>query len=176
MSQQDNMQKNEMIVIAKVGATYCLKGQLKLFVLSDSIKTALSYGQWYIKKVSDRNWFPLTGETISPVGTKLIIKFSDANVKEIAAKYTNALLAVPRSTLKDTDEDEYYWADLTGMQVVNIEGYSFGTVYNILDTGANDVLCCKQNAQSYLIPFITNNIIKVSKDNKIITVDWQYDY
>lgn len=176
MSQQDNLQNNEMIVIAKVGATYRLKGELKLYVLSDSIETALSYGQWHIKKASDRSWSALTGESVSRVGDKLIIQFADAVVKEVAAKYTNALLAVPRSVLKDTAEDEYYWVDLIGMQVVNKEGQPFGQVYDILDTGANEVLCCKHKDQPYLIPFVNNYVIDVNKDQKLITVDWQYDY
>ncbi len=176
MSQQDNVQSDEMIVIAKVGATYRLKGELKLYVLSDSIETALSYGQWYIKKASDRTWAVLTGESVSRIGDKIIIQFADANVKEIAAKYTNALIAVPRSVLKETADDEYYWVDLIGMQVVNKEGQSFGKVDDILDTGANEVLCCKHKDQSYLIPFVNDYVIEVNKDQKLITVDWQYDY
>jgi 16S rRNA processing protein RimM len=173
MPQQTN---DNMIVIAKVGAPYRLNGELKLYVLSDSIETALAYGQWFIKKTSDRAWQPLTGETVSRIGDKLIIQFTDANVKEIAAKYTNALIAVPRSVLKETAEDEYYWVDLIGMQVINHEGQTFGQVVDILETGANEVLCCKHQDKTYLIPFINEYVHEVNRGSKVITVDWQYDY
>ena len=105
-----------------------------------------------------------------------MIKFIDADVKEIAAKYTNAMIGVPRSALKETAEDEYYWVDLIGMKVVNQDGKSFGQVIDILDTGANEVLCCKYHDKSYLIPFIDNYVNYVNKHDKTIFVDWQYDY
>ena len=173
MSQQDS---HNMIVIAKVGAPYRLKGELKLYVLSDSIEMALAYGQWYLKKTNDRTWQALSGEIVSRIGDKVIIQFPDTQVKEIAAKYTNALIGVPRSALKDTEEDEYYWVDLIGMQVINQQKQVFGKVDDILDTGSNEVLCCKHEDKTYLIPFVSDYVIEVDRKNKMITVDWQYDY
>ncbi len=174
MLQQDN---DSMVVIAKVGAPYRLKGELKLYVLSDSIETALSYGQWYIKKPSDSIWHKLEGEVVSRVGDKILIQFPDANIKEIAAKYTNSSIGVPRLALKEiAEDDEYYWVDLIGMSVINQQGDSFGWVEDILDTGVNEVLCCKHGDKKYLIPFGKDYIVEVNQKVRQIIVDWQYDY
>ena len=37
------------------------------------------------------------------------------------------------------EEDEYYIADLIGMKVVLEDGSSFGTLTDVMETGANDV-------------------------------------
>lgn len=49
-------------------------------------------------------------------------------------------LEVPRSSLPPTEEDEYYVADLIGLEVVEEEGRSLGTVRDVSNYAANDVL------------------------------------
>ena len=115
-------------------------------------------------------------KSINKIGNKWIIKFSDTDVREIASKYTNALLAVPRSSLQNTNENEYYWIDLIGMDVINKDGDPFGKVIRMIETGSNDVLCCKYKKSQYLIPFIKDYVINVDTDKKLIAVDWNYDY
>ena len=168
------MQK--MVSIAKVGAPFGLSGELHLYILSDSIEDALSYKPWYIKKPDTKQWSVLNNESVSRLGTKLLIHFDGINTKEKAALFTNAMIAVPRDALKATEADEFYWVDLIGLKVLNQAGDEFGYVDYILDTGANAVLCCKKNQQEFLIPFIKNYVITVDSRKKQVIVDWQYDY
>lgn len=166
---------SSMVIIAKVGAPYHLKGQLKLHPLSESIEKFFPQ-PWFIKKIYDCDWNLMLDKSINKIGNKWIIKFSDTDVREIASKYTNALLAVPRSSLQNTNENEYYWIDLIGMDVINKDGDPFGKVIRMIETGSNDVLCCKYKKSQYLIPFIKDYVINVDTDKKLITVDWNYDY
>lgn len=168
-----------MIIIAKVGSTYRLKGKLKLYFLVDSIEYVLSYDKWYIKKPSDTYWLELSNSSVSQRNNKFFICFSDANTKEAASKYINSLLAITRSALQDIEDiDEFYCSDLIGMQVKNKEGEIFGQVQNIIDTGANEVLYCKREKalSPYLIPFVKDHVIEVDKCLKLIIVDWKHDY
>ena len=168
------MQK--MVSIAKIGAPYGLSGELNLYILSASTEDALSYKPWYIQKPDNQQWLVLDNESVSRLGTKLLIHFDGADTKEQASLFTNAIIAVPRATLKPTEKDEFYWVDLMGLEVINQNGDAFGYVDYILDTGANQVLCCKKNKQEFLIPFIKNYVILVDRSQKKIIVDWQYDY
>jgi len=168
------MQK--MVSIAKVGAPFGLSGELNLHILSTSTEDALSYKPWYIKTPNTQQWSVLNNESVSRLGAKLLIHFDGVNTKEQAALFTNAMISVPREALKSTEEDEFYWVDLIGLKVVNQAGDDFGCVDYILDTGANQVLCCKKNQQEFLIPFIKNYVITVDRVQKKIIVDWQYDY
>ena len=50
------------------------------------------------------------------------------------------LLDVPREdAVQDLEEDEYFIADLIGMQVVLTRKAGFGTLTDVMETGANDV-------------------------------------
>ena len=88
-------------------------------------------------------------------------------------------LAIKRSQLLETDEDEFYWADLVGLTVINAENEKLGIVDHLLETGANDVLVVNgtEPDTEYLIPFVLDRtILKVDLENKQIQVDWQADY
>jgi 16S rRNA processing protein RimM len=106
----------------------------------------------------------------------LIAKFPGCNDRTAAEKYKGLLVAVPRSSLPQQAEDEYYWADLIGLEVVNLSGESFGTVDNLMDTGANQVLCVRGMSGEVLIPFIAGAIKQVSLAEKLIRVDWAADW
>ncbi len=93
-----------------------------------------------------------------------------------AEKYRGLMIAVPRSRLPKGKEDEYYWSDLIGLEVVNVAGECLGKVDNLQDTGANQVLCVAGEDGEILIPFIEAAIKQVDLAGKTIHVDWQADY
>ena len=72
--------------------------------------------------------------------------------------------------------DEYYWADLIGMDVVTVDGVMLGKVDHLFETGANDVLVV-QGERERLLPWVLHDFIKaVSLDDKRITVDWDPEF
>jgi 16S rRNA processing protein RimM len=89
-------------------------------------------------------------------------------------------LAIKKAQFKPAQDDEFYWADLVGLNVVNLKGEHLGQVDHLLETGANDVLVLKQTnaeAEERLIPFVMEEVVKsVDLDNQIIQVDWELDY
>ncbi len=177
MMLDDRMPKQEtMITIAKVGAPYRLKGELKLYVLSDSIETALSYGKWFIQRHQSDKWVLLEKEKVTRLGDKLLIQFDGVHTKEDAALFTNSLIGVPREALPQLTEDEFYWSDLIGLDVVNEKGQSFGVVKDIIETGANEVLLCQADKKEYLIPFVEDYVIDVDFNKREVLTRWQYDY
>ena len=46
----------------------------------------------------------------------------------------------PGERLPDAKANEFYWADLIGLRVVNTQNHEFGRVVRMVETGANDVL------------------------------------
>jgi 16S rRNA processing protein RimM len=84
-------------------------------------------------------------------------------------------VAVPRAALPAAKENEFYWADLFGLKVVNVVGEELGVVVRIFETGANDVLVVRGERER-LIPFVAAVIQKVDLASGIIRVDWGADY
>ena len=90
-------------------------------------------------------------------------------------------VAVPRDllpVLSKNGNDGYYWSDLIGLEVVNLQNEELGKVTWLLETGANDVLQVriKEDERERLIPFVNQVIVKVDLKGCRITVDWGVDY
>lgn len=90
-----------------------------------------------------------------------------------------------RSSFPKTDDGEYYWIDLIGLNVVNRDGAALGTVAEMMDTGAHSVM--RLTAESVdeagasrtverLIPFVAAYIDDVSLTERRIVADWGLDY
>jgi 16S rRNA processing protein RimM len=76
-------------------------------------------------------------------------------------------LQVPRSSLPPTGEDEYYVADLIGLEVVEEQGRSLGNVRDVSNYAANDVL---ELDSGLLLPLVEDCVRQVDLDAGRIVV------
>ncbi|MED7818800.1 MULTISPECIES: ribosome maturation factor RimM [unclassified Francisella] len=166
----------DFIEIAKIGSTYKLSGELNLYPLASSIETLLSYGDWYIQLSGNNVWQLLKDESVLRRADKVYIKLANVDDANVAKKYVNGLIGVPKEALPKLDNDETYFKDLIGCIVVNSNDDSFGEIVDIIETGSNEVLVCKKESDEYLIPYVKQYIISEDLDSKKIVVDWEYDY
>ena len=168
----------KFVEVAKIGSTYGVTGELKLYPLASSIEQIISYGTWYIKSPVAKDYEILQNEHIFRKGHKVYIKLENVNDINTARKYVNSLIAVERQSLPSLQEDEIYWTDLIGLAVKNDKQQSFGIVKDIIETGYNDVLVCecKDKKEEYLIPYVKQYVLDINLNEKNILVDWEYDY
>ena len=106
----------------------------------------------------------------------LSAQLPDCPDRNTAEKLKGLLIAVPRSSLPENTDDEYYWSDLIGLAVENEAGVKLGTVANLLETGANQVLSVTTVNGEILIPFVATAIRQVDIKNGVIRVDWAADH
>lgn len=103
-------------------------------------------------------------------------KLAGVDDRDAAFALKGTIVAVDREEFPDLDEDEFYWVDLIGLNVINVQGESLGIVKDLMETGANDVLVAKLEQEERLIPFVAQYVVKVDMQNKQIIVDWGLDY
>ena len=150
---------------------------MKVFSYTDPRKNILSYtplylsvkGQWVEAKVSNGR----------VQGKGIVIALENVTDPEQVLPLIGTALAIKKEQLKPTRSDEFYWSELTGLKVINLDGHVFGQVDSLVETGAHDVLVVKNEDQKTecLIPFVLEEIIQnVDLDNGIIEVDWEVDY
>ena len=100
-----------------------------------------------------------------------IIHFSGIDDMDTAQKYRNWEVLVTRDQAVPLGENEYYTADLIGMDVTTDEGEALGTLTDILQTGANDVyVVSTERYGDVLIPAIRDCIIQVDVNNNRMKV------
>jgi 16S rRNA processing protein RimM len=164
-----------MVVMGKVVGAQGIQGWVKVQTFTEYLDSLLDYNTWYVG--NEQEWRPLEVlEANVHGGRVLIAKLQGIRDRTAAEKYKGLLIAVPRAELPEKEEGEYYWSDLIGLTVENLQGEVFGTVDSLLETGANDVLVVKGESGEKLIPFIDSVIQQVSLKDKTIWVDWQADY
>jgi 16S rRNA processing protein RimM len=165
------------IVLGKMGAAYGIRGWLKVFSSTEDAESIFNYQPWFIQRAGQ--WQQVELDGWKHHNQDLIIKVKGIEDRDAAAQLTNCEIQVDSTQLPSLEEGDYYWKDLMGCQVVNLEGYEMGKVIDMMETGSNDVLVVKANlkdafgAQERLIPFLDEQVIrKVDLSTGIIEVDW----
>jgi len=112
-----------------------------------------------------------------------LVGVPDRNAAE-ALKGTT--VQVRRSHFPPLSNDEFYWVDLIGLAVENLQGEALGTVGDLMDNGAHPILRVRPQSgpgegeakapQEMLIPFVDQFVKTVDQAAKKITVDWRLDY
>ena len=101
----------------------------------------------------------------------VIVKFKEFdNINDIE-RYKRCTLLVTRENAVPLEEDEYFVADMIGMKVITEDGTEFGTLSDVMETGANDVyvIDSKEHGE-VLMPAIKECVLNVDMESGIITV------
>lgn len=163
MKNQTN--NSDWILVGKIGRVHGIKGFVKIHSFTDPSANIIKYLPWY-----DKNKKLLHVVECQLLGTKVIALF---NEKEKPA--TNEEIWIERSQLPPLGNDEYYWTDLIGLAVYNLEGNYLGDVTELFNTGANDIVVVKEKnkKKEILIPYVINRyIIEINISEKTMRVDW----
>ncbi len=164
-----------MVIMGRVAAAFGIRGWVKIQPFSEFVDSLLDYKTWYVGH-ENGPWRKVDVVQAETHDKTLAVQFPDCPDRNAAEKLKGLLIAVPRSSLPEQVEGEYYWADLIGMSVVNQAGETLGTVVELLDTGANDVLIVRGNGPDVLIPFLDSVIGPVDLAAKTIQVNWSADF
>jgi len=109
-------------------------------------------------------------------GQGLILQLGGCDCRNRAQELAGSNIAVSRGQLPDPAPGEYYWTDLTGLQVRSQDGQALGAVDHLLATGANDVLVVRGERER-LIPFVAEEVVlEVDLAGNTIVVDWDPDF
>jgi 16S rRNA processing protein RimM len=79
-------------------------------------------------------------------------------------------VGVPRSSLPDLNEGEYYWVDLIGLEAIKESGYRLGKVKAIFETKAHDVLVVESEGEEVLIPAIESVVADVDIEQGFLII------
>lgn len=101
----------------------------------------------------------------------VILKFKGYDSIEAIEKYKGKDLLITRDQAVDLGPDENFIADLIGLKVVTESGEEFGTLTDVIKTGANDVYEVKmKDGKEVLLPAIKECVLKVDLEEGVITV------
>lgn len=165
------------IPVGKISGVFGVKGWMKIFSFTDPRKNILSYSPLYMSQKGE--WVELKVADGRVQGKGVVISLEGITDPDHVLPLIGTELAITQKQLKPTEQDEFYWSELTGLTVINLHDEVLGQVESLLETGANDVLVVqdKEHETQRLIPFVMDEVIElVDLDNKVIRVNWELDY
>jgi len=166
---------NHYVILGQVVGVFGVKGWVKIRSDTEPRANILQYSPWYLKQANA--WVSQRVIASQQQSKGLIVQFEGITDRDVAAQLVGCEIAVPRDQLPAPAEGEYYWSDLIGLRVRNLQGEDLGKVTNLLETGANDVLVVRDGELEHLIPYVTGYyVIKVDPEAGYIEVDWQRNF
>lgn len=159
--------------MGRIAAPYAIRGWIKVQPFTEYLDSLLDYPVWRLGKQTGWQEYRVLDAIIH--SNSLIAQLEGVNDRSQAEALQGLEIAVARDELPEAEADEYYWDDLIGLDVVNLEGVNLGKVAGILETGAHDVLKVSGERER-LIPFTEPIVVEVDLKAGRIKVDWGADY
>ena len=164
----------QWVAMGYIKGVFGIKGWVKVSTSTEYADSLLDYPEWQLTK--DGQSQAVSIEVGKVTNDELQVKFTGIDDRDQAFALKGYTVEILRAQFEEPEDGEYYWADLVGMNVVNTENISLGSVSNLMETGAHDILVINGEYGQKLIPFVDNFIKTVDHDSKTITVDWGTDY
>ena len=157
------------ICLGQIGAAHGVRGEVRLRSFTSEPGAITAYGP-----LETEDGRILEIETLRPAKDHFVAKIAGVEDRNAAARLANVKLYVPRERLPEPDEaDEFYYADLIGLAVVDTTGQALGTVMAVHNFGAGDLIEVRPSAggNTELVPFDALNVPAVDVASGRIVVD-----
>jgi 16S rRNA processing protein RimM len=168
------LSEQKQINVGKVSGTFGVKGWIKVFSFTDPRENILTYSPWLLNKGIESKIVKVIDGKLQ--GKTLIAQLDGVVDKDQAEALLGWDILITQSQLPATKAGEYYWSELIGLQVENLQGVHLGTVDSLLETGANDVLVIRGDRER-AIPFIQGQqVIEIDLNQGKMKVDWDPEF
>lgn len=138
------------VCVARIGAAHGVRGAVKLWTFTEDPFAVKDYGPLSTK--DGARHFELT--SAREAKDHLVVTFKGVTTRDDAERLNGVELYIPRDKLPETDDDEYYHADLIGLDAVTTAGELLGRVTAIHNFGAGDVIeIAPPSGTTILLPF-----------------------
>ena len=150
----------ELLQVGVITSTHGVRGEVKVFPTTDDPERFKTLK--HVLLDTGREKKPLEIQGVKFFKQFVILKFKGIdNINDIE-RYKRCPLLVERKDAVALEEDEYFIADMIGMKVITDEGEEFGTLKDVMETGANDVYVIERSdGGEVLVPAIKECILEV---------------
>lgn len=157
------------VLMAVIGAAQGLRGEVRV---KSHTADPTAIGDYGLLTSADGRQFEVL--EVREAKTVVIVRFRGINDRNAAEALNGLELFIERDALPDDelDEDEFYYADLEGLEVFDETGKSYGAVSAVFDFGAGDLLEVKgPGKRPVLIPFSEAAVLEIDLEQGRLLID-----
>ncbi|MDC0948566.1 ribosome maturation factor RimM [Gammaproteobacteria bacterium] len=162
------------MILGRIVGAFGIRGELKVTSWTRPAAGILDYAEWWLGEGDAAQPCRHSGGRVRGQG-QVVVRLDGVEGRDAAEAMVGRDISVVESALPALQDGEYYWRDLIGLKVVNRDGDLFGTVAEIVETGANDVIVVNGD-EELLIPWVDDVLLEVDLGAGVLQVDWQRDF
>lgn len=158
----------KILQVGIISSTHGIRGEVKVFPTTDDANRFKKLKEVLLDTGKEK--LSLKIESVKFFKQFVIIKFKGFDSINDIEKYKGKSLFVTRENAVELEEDEYFIADLIGVDAVSDDGQYKGVLTEVIETGANDVYEIRlEDGRTLLLPAIKECILKVSlEENRML--------
>ena len=177
---------DDLVQVGHVTGAYGIVGGIRISPYSTDADALLNVKTWWIDKPTLR---AVSVRSAKLHGGDVVATLVDMRDRNEAEALKGASVQVARSAFPQLEEDEYYWSDLIGLDVVNLQGEALGKVADMMHNGAQSILRISPvvepvadtaapaaKREERLVPFVDQFVKTVDLGKKLIILDWGLDF
>jgi len=155
---------NEWVLVGRVAGAHGIRGELK-------VKSETDFPE-RLTRVGSRRLVTARGEEQSvkllggrPHQGSYLVRLEGITDRNQAEALLGAQLFVPLAERPHLEAGEFLVSDLVGLEVRRLDtGLTIGTISDVINTGAQDLLVVQTEGQDILIPFVQALVPEVHAD------------
>ncbi len=160
-----------MVPVARVRRAHGVRGELRVESLGDASDVLHDLKQITIrgKDGAERAYDVVTVRPGS--GGALLVKLKGLDDRDEADGLRGSDLLAAEDSLPELTEDEYWYYELEGLEVVKADGTSLGTVVGVFNAGASDVATVKGPAGEWMLPIVDDVVVEIDPTGGRLVVE-----
>jgi len=179
---------DDLVIVGYVSGAFGLQGWVKIRPYSTTADALLDAPLFWLESAAQAGVAPNLREVkrlSSKIhGEDVVARLDEVPDRTAAEALKGTVVKVSRQAFPALEQDEFYWVDLIGLAVQNLQGEDLGVVRAMMDNGAQSILRVAASdvpeaelmKHERLIPFVDHFVKEVDREAKKIVVDWGSDY
>jgi 16S rRNA processing protein RimM len=172
---------DDLVLVGYVSGAYGIHGWVRIRPYSLDADALLSAKTWWLDKPSLCDVDVLHAKIH---GEDVVAQLVGVAGRDAAEALKGATVQIPRSHFPALADGEFYWIDLIGLAVENLQGETLGQLSDLMDNGAHPILRVavapapgqEKSSKELLIPYVDQFVKTVDLAARKIIVDWGLDY
>lgn len=160
----------DLLRVGVIANTHGIRGEVKVFPTTDEKERFSDLKEVILD--TGKEQLNLNVQSVKYFKNMVILKFKEFNNINEIEKYKGKDLLVTREHAVALEEGEYFIADLIDADVYDESGKKVAILYDVMQTGANDVFVLKMegSGKEVLIPVIEECVPEINIEEKKVTV------
>jgi 16S rRNA processing protein RimM len=167
-----------MVVLGRITAPYGVQGWVRLHPFGDDPARWREIDHWWLGREENdfSAWRAYPLQALRLQGKGWVAKLVGVDGRNDAEQLVGQYVGAPRNALPVTEQGEFYWGDLVGLNVVNEQQESLGRVAEMIESGAHAVMVVIDGETKRLLPFVGHVVKDVDVAAGVMRVDWELDW